>query len=463
MKLKFHERLGFGLGDFGSQFSFYVVNTYFMLFMTNVMMIPSAAAGAIYAIVMIFDAINDPIIGSMADHTRKTKLGKYRKWMIGFAVPYAVSMWLSFLAPGVGMGARIAYALIIHMAYTICATAFQVPYGSISNRMTTDPQERAVLGAFRDWFANLAKFIIGLVAVNLIYAFSADGASMDSKGFFGMGVIFAIVGAVFCLISGLSVKERVEANDDLVAEKHEKASAFKAMGTIFKSKPCMLIMVSAFLAQFAATFKAAFTSYYALYVMGSAAAITIIMTLFGVVPLVGNLISPFVLKHLGTKKTFMLSMAFLAISGVVSLISTNMVLVIVSALALGIMISFLPPALWATLPNLADYVEWESGYSSPGTIYAMNSFFMKCGNGLTGLITGFVLAAVGYDATAAIQSAGCVSGLNLCYGIVPIAAGIVAVILIVNYKLTPEMLATAQKELAERRAAKAAASRKAAQ
>lgn len=84
------EKIRFGFSDIGINLAFYMITSYFMLYLTDVVGLQSKIVGTIFLIAMLFDAINDPIIGGIADRTR-TKIGTYRPWMIAAAVPYCMA------------------------------------------------------------------------------------------------------------------------------------------------------------------------------------------------------------------------------------------------------------------------------------------------------------------------------------------------------------------------------------
>lgn len=448
MKLTLKEKLCYGVGDFGSQFAYFVINTYFMFFMTNVMGISAAAAGAIYMVVMVFDAINDPIIGNMADRTRKTKGGKYRKWVMGASLPYAVAMWLCFLNPGWGMGGQIAYALIIHLIYTVCATAWQVPFGSLPNRMTMDTNDRVSLGTFRDWFANLAKFAIGYVCVWLISAFAGkDGAS---EGYFGMAGICAIICIVFTFFAGLTSKEIVEVEEEGGAP----VKLWDGIKCVFRNGPAMIIMSVSFLATVALNFKSAITPYYATYCLGDPAMAGTILPLIFTAPLILQFFVPMLSKKLGIKNMFIISMICAGLSGVTAMISSSYVMIVISALLMSVMCAFFSPVLWGVMPTLTDYGEWKFGVACPGSYYALISFFIKVSTGLAGLLISWSLTLGGFEKALAEQSQATIDSIFAWNGIVPIVCAVLGIILMFFYKMDETTLENVKKELTERRAAK---------
>ena len=70
-KLSFSERFIWALGQStGRQFITAMVSTYILVFLTDTFGIAAGAAGAIMTLATIWDAINDPILGTLADRTR---------------------------------------------------------------------------------------------------------------------------------------------------------------------------------------------------------------------------------------------------------------------------------------------------------------------------------------------------------------------------------------------------------
>ncbi len=106
------EKIRFGFSDIGINLAFYMITSYFMLYLTDVVGLPSKIVGTIFLIAMLFDAVNDPIIGGIADRTR-TKIGTYRPWMIAAAIPYCIVTVLCFVKVPFGTSGKIAWYLIM--------------------------------------------------------------------------------------------------------------------------------------------------------------------------------------------------------------------------------------------------------------------------------------------------------------------------------------------------------------
>ena len=82
MKLKLREKICYGIGDLGFDLFANFIGSYFMLFMTDVLGISPFVGGCIFGVARIWDAINDPLMGSIVEHGRPNKYGRYRKFML---------------------------------------------------------------------------------------------------------------------------------------------------------------------------------------------------------------------------------------------------------------------------------------------------------------------------------------------------------------------------------------------
>ena len=99
----------FASGELVYNLPWMLVSSYLSFFMTDVAMIPAAAVSILFLVSRIWDAVNDPMIGSLADRTR-SKMGRYRPWMLAGAIGLIPLVVLSFWAhPEWSVGARTAY------------------------------------------------------------------------------------------------------------------------------------------------------------------------------------------------------------------------------------------------------------------------------------------------------------------------------------------------------------------
>lgn len=447
MKLTVRERLCYGCGDLGSQFAYNLVTTYLMIFFTDILGLSSVAAGTIFLVATAFDAINDPVMGSIADHTR-TKHGSYRPFMMAAAIPYGIFLALCFVAPEWSYGGKLAWAYVVYLLYVVFSTMFQMPYGSLSNVMTDDIKERTILGAFRDWGANLAGFILNMFAVTIITHFSNEKGGMDKHGYMALGIVIAICCIIFTLIATLGTKERIRPPKNT-------AKFSESLRSIGQNKPALCILFMVFFINSFVAFRSTFTTYYAIYYLGNEKMIPMILTTMYTLPLLGLLFVPKLIELIGNKRMFMISGLCAIISGGLSLAaSTNEILVILSAIFGGLTLSGVFANIWGCMPNVADFGEWRTGVRAPGLIYGLATFAIKLAVALSAYLVGWLLDWGGYDPAIGTQAVHTVNFIYLSNGILPILFGVIGIIMILPYDLTQEKMERIKEELSRQRKAR---------
>src|SRR5690242_17143183 len=158
-KLTLKEKFAYGLGDMASNIVYQAVINVLMYFYTDVYGIEAAAAGTLMIAVRFFDAIIDPIMGAVADRTR-TKCGRYRPWMLWFAIPYGLLAVAAFITPNVSIGAKLVYAYISYALLMTAYTAVNIPYSALAGVMTSDKDERSGLQSWRFGMAMVGGFLV---------------------------------------------------------------------------------------------------------------------------------------------------------------------------------------------------------------------------------------------------------------------------------------------------------------
>lgn len=118
IKIPFISKLAYGFGDIGCNFSWMFVGNFLMIFYTDVCGIPMAAVSLLMLISRFWDAINDPIIGSLSDRT-KTRWGRYRPWLLIGAPLTAIVLVLTFWIIQIGMTVQKQYICILHTVFSL--------------------------------------------------------------------------------------------------------------------------------------------------------------------------------------------------------------------------------------------------------------------------------------------------------------------------------------------------------
>ena len=129
-RLKPVEKIGYGLGDFASNIVFQAVIIFLQPFYTNVYGLSAAAVAVMFLSVRILDMVTDPMMGIIADRTN-TKWGRYRPYLLWFAVPFAVMLVLTFTTPDFDESGKLIYAYVTYALLMVIYTVVNIPYCSL--------------------------------------------------------------------------------------------------------------------------------------------------------------------------------------------------------------------------------------------------------------------------------------------------------------------------------------------
>ena len=181
------------MGDVGCNFSWMFVGNFLMIFYTDVFGISMSAVAGLMLFSRFWDAINDPIVGSLSDKTN-TKWGRYRPWLLIAAPITAIILMLSFWAhPNWSSTAKIIYMAITYCILVLGYTCVNIPYGTLCGAMTQNMEERAKINTFRSVSAMIAIGIINIITVPLV---EKMGNGNDKKGYFLTAIIYGVIFAL---------------------------------------------------------------------------------------------------------------------------------------------------------------------------------------------------------------------------------------------------------------------------
>ena len=165
--LSVSEKLAYGLGDCGANFVFQTQITFLLFFYTDVFGISPGAAGSILLVSRVLDAVNDPIVGALADRTN-SRWGRYRPWILVSAVPLAMALVLCYTAPDLGTTGKIVWAVATYNLLMILYAANNIPYCALSGVMTDDSTERTSLASWRFLCAMAGTLVINMFTLDLV-------------------------------------------------------------------------------------------------------------------------------------------------------------------------------------------------------------------------------------------------------------------------------------------------------
>jgi glycoside/pentoside/hexuronide:cation symporter, GPH family len=206
-KLPFWLKFLYGSGDWGISSIGMMRSIFFALFMTDVVGIEPrlASLGALAGI--LWDAVNDPIVGMISDRIQ-TRWGRRRPFLLWFAFPFGLSFVILWSAPN--WGSQVALTIYVTLAFMISdtlTTLVAMPYLSLTPELTRDYDERTSLSSFRTVFQLLGAIAVVIAAPMIVDKVVVTGGTQQ-QGFLLAGAIFGLTGAFPLFFIGLFVHEK---------------------------------------------------------------------------------------------------------------------------------------------------------------------------------------------------------------------------------------------------------------
>lgn len=455
-RLSLKEKIGFSLGDMASNLFFQTFIVFLPIFYTDVFGISAAAMGTMFLATRVWDAVNDPLMGMIADRTN-TRWGKFRPYIAGFAIPFAVAGFLTFTTPNFDSSGKIIYAYITYTLLLMLYTAVNVPYSALMGVITPNSMERTEVSTFRFVAAFIGQTIVGAVTLSLVGFFGKGDAHVGWQWTMGC---FGVVAAILFFITFASTKERV------LPPKEQKTNIKQDLKDLFKNKPWLLIAGATIFQLTYIVMRGSTTAYYFRYyvhdqqlvLFGNTINLSVdaftssFITMGTISTLIGAILTMWFSKRLDKKNTYA---GFLTASAVFSgffyfLQPGNVILIYLLNVLVSFFFGSVSVLQWAMYTDTADFGEWKMGRRATGLIMAASLFALKLGLTLGGAIVGWVLAYYGFVANQP-QTPGTLKGIVLLMSIYPAIIGIIGGLLMIFYPLTNTMMVKIEEDLTARR------------
>ena len=468
-KFGMRDKLAYAAGDLGCNMSFGLkstVQTFWLVFM----MMETGLFSILLLIVQAWDAINDPLIGSLIDNDRrKYKLGKYKTYILIGALGLLVGGAAVFL-PFPGIKSDVIKSMLFILGYIIWDAAYtmaNVPYGTMLNIITEDAGERTQLSVFRSIGGAVGNILPGVILPFLIWrgvehnpenptwfldkieipegtesAFAPENLKVDPEtnmvlspltgepleillgnNVFWAALIMGVLGLLCFLFMIKNITIRGNEYAQLNQEGGEKINLIKSFGTFMKNRPavgCTIAAMGMFLGMQSAT--TANTIMFATH-FGQAKLSGVVMAV-GFAPMF--IFMPFatkLVKKYGKKEVASIGSIAGLVGAAILLIfplcpkSAQLIVYMIGLLFFGLGLGFYNCVSWAMMGDAIDYQEWKTGKREESVVYALHSFFRKLAQGVgpAAVIAIMGTSLIGYEEKLGTIGQSPETAQNMCW------------------------------------------------
>lgn len=432
-KLPFKVKFAYGLSGYTSFITWTLFSMYGLYFFTDVVGLAAAFAGAIISLGTIWDAVTDPIIGSISDGIKSEK-GRRRPLIIGVAVPFVLISILLFTNFGLSEAASRVYFIIVILLYYTAQTVLDISSSALGSEMTLDYDERSTLATYKNFFC-MAVVIIVSPTLMLVTYFGQKLENAD----FGWSctlAIYMIIALFFIFILWKTTKGYERYSGDGEAAKF----SFRDLKEVFKNKSTRIVMIIFALAVFGNTINLALqVYYYSYYMQMNEAQIASITMIVGILSCIGAFGIDILCKKVSKKSAWIIavgieSLAMILLIGfILKPGNPGMLYLLVFLMALGTCAVYQVP--WSMIPDCVDVNELESGKRTDGIIFGFVAFIQKVSGAVAMALVGVLLTVIGYVEGAA-QSAETLTGLKYMYAFLCGGIFLLSVIVVTRYPLS---------------------------
>lgn len=476
------EWLAYCVGALGQGMVYAVMSSYISDFYMNVLKLTPLFVLLLMLLARVWDAVNDPIMGYIMDRSHP-KRGKMRPYLLYTPIPIAILTVLLFYAPNLSGTKLMVYAAITYVLWGMIYTASDVPFWSLPNAMTPNPDERGSIiskGRTANGVGSAVPMAFFMVLGFVLPKFNLSGTELEKTKYMVIAMFCAIVGNILFASVYFKSKERVRIPDPPKRKKGEKT----ALGQIFSCKPLMLTAAMGILssARYMYQAGAVHVARYSFYIGKDLTGLTeiekeaalqsnisLVSTVFQIASALGMfgamLLMPVLFKKFNYKQIIISTSLMGAVSSMIvwflgyERFWLCVPFFVISCIPLGA----INVCAFAMIGDCLDYMEWKTGARLTGLGSAIQSFVTKLGNAISTsfiivmyMIVNLDVASISAKVTAnpLEMDAGVRTGMFSLISIIPAVSLLLCTVPLFFYDLVGEKKAQVIRELAEQRKAR---------
>ena len=470
------DKIAYAAGDLGCNMSFALkgtVQTFWLVYM----MLETGLLSILLLVVQIWDAINDPLIGSMIDADRKQyKRGKFKQYIFVGSCGLLVAGAAVFLPfPNAPVVIKAMLFILGYIIWDAAYTVANVPYGSMLSLVTENPGERAQLSTWRSVGSMVGNLLPNIILPMLIWHKEVDAAgnpvlnpetgvqvqTLLGGRVFWAALLMGLIGFVCFQFMLKNITVRVDENSVKAGEEGAKFNVLKAFGNFMKNRPAVgatLAAMGMFLGMNAASTAVTimFATYFGMAQLSGVVQLIGFLPMFVFMPFIKNIVNKY-----GKKEASVVGTIVSLVGGLVMLTfplvgnkSLALIVYLAGLVCFGMGMGVYTCVSWALMADAIDYNEWKFGVREEGTVYSLHSFFRKLAQGVGPSAVLLIMGVLGYVSDLGTAGQSAATSYNMCWlvaGLYMFSAVVQFIGLALIYNLDKKTMAKMNSDLAARK------------
>lgn len=432
----------YSFGGVGYSMTNMLILTYLTFFCTDIFGISSMTVAGLMLVTRVIDAITDPIMGFIADHTR-TRWGRYRPYLLFGSPVLGVCIWLLFSAPQLSAGMKVVFIYAAYIAYSLAFTAVGVTFTALVPIVGKTARQRTTTVSWKNVMIQVGRTVITVFSLPIVEAL---GGGRTGWSRYGM-----LVGVVITLCFWMAAWSAKPYDTVDFKVKRKKIDLKSEAALIVKNRPLLMLMIAFGTDMIANSALLAANMYYFKYVLGREELVPVTSLALTLTGVAANVLLPKLVEKTDKKNLYwagsLLSIVPLAVLLVKPVVPDSLLLVLISIFGL---VSALPSALaWVMLSDCTDYAEYLTGVEGSGVVSSTFAFFNKLGGAVGASLASYFLGLAGFIANQEQTKTVIFVIVFLRFG-TPILGYIASLIAMHFYDLTEDKNIEIRKALSER-------------
>lgn len=419
--LSMKHKIGYACGDLGGCMTFALMGSIVTRYYTNVLQVNTVVLATMLLVWNVWDAVNDPLMGALMDKVfakHHGQGGKFRPWLLRSAPCVAITFIIFFTVPTYFKGVTMLVVLFCcKILYEGFYTMFNIPMGSMLSAMADTDGERAALSSARGFGSMIGNIIPMIIMPQLLAKFG------DTSKAFGIGAtLCAIVGFVFCMLHYAWTEERHVSVAP--SESNDSVKLTDILNVFRVNRPFLALCIHGICICTMQYVSSTLGTYMYGDVLGNIGMMSMASAVSMPLGILALIITPKIADKVGLERMIRIclltaSAIYFVLFGALMVVSVPAIAyMLISSIAMGLA-SVSIYMQWGLVGEAIDYNEMITGKRTEGSIYGTFNLTRRIGQTVGNSAAVLALGWIGYQAGAATQTAGALTGIKALVVLIP--------------------------------------------